>query len=212
MHPANVLHPVEVRTNSTDAEAFRQVLLDEEYAAFGDLDLRTIVDCGANVGYASAFFLSHFRNARVVAIEPFASNAEQCRRNLAPYGERASVIEGAIWNCKTRLAIEDPGGGEWAIRVRQVMNGEAGDVDGIDIPSLGLLHIDLLKIDIERSEIDLFAMNVEKWMPSVSNIAIELHGPDCALAFARALKNYDCDLSRSGELTICRNIRRGSVD
>lgn len=205
---APLRHGVVARIASTDFDVFGQVFRDGEYAVLADLDPAVIVDCGANVGYTSAYLLSIFPRARVIAIEPFAANAALCRRNLAPYGERARVIEAAIRGEPGRLAIDATDGNEWGIEVRAVRPGEPGTVDAIDIPSLGLPQIDLLKVDIEGSEVSLFGPGAAAWLPSVANIAVELHGPECERVFFAALEGYDYALARSGELTICRNLRR----
>lgn len=212
LHPANLLHPIELRINSTDADVYRQVLMDEEYAVVADRQARIIVDCGANVGYTSAYFLSRCPDAQVVAIEPFPANAELCRRNLAPYGRRAKVIEAAVWSRGGRLVLDHGGGNEWGVRVRAARAGETGAIEAIDLPSLGLSRIDLLKIDIEGSEADLFASGTDRWLPSVSNIAIELHGRECEERFHSAMADRRYTLSHSGELTICREIKPGSQD
>jgi hypothetical protein len=72
----------------------------------------------------------------------------------------------------------------------------------------GATCIDLLKIDIERSEIEVFNSGASAWLDKVRNICIELHGPDCERAFLNALADFDYDVTASGELTICRNLRR----
>lgn len=203
------------RMHSTDLDVFGQVIKDQQYSVVADLAPQVIVDCGANVGYTSAYFLNVFPEAYVIAIEPLPSNAEMCRRNLAPYGDRATVIEAGVWETCGRLAIDKPVGNEWGIRVRPVQPGEAGIVDAIDIPSLKLPKIDLLKVDIERSEISVFGPNSSAWLPTVSHIVIELHGIDCEQAFYSALSDYEYELQRSGELTVCRHLRRrphGDVD
>jgi len=66
---------------------------------------------------------------------------------------------------------------------------------------------DLLKVDIERAELEIFGETAKAWLPRVRNICIELHGADCEDAFFSALAGFDYELERSGELTICRNIR-----
>ncbi len=207
LHPANLLHPIELRIHSTDADVYRQVLMEEEYAAVADEHLGVIVDCGANVGYTSAYLLSRFPDAHVVAVEPFPANAEVCRRNLAPYGRRATVIEAAVWSHNGRLVLDHAGGNEWGVRVRTAQAGEVGGIEAIDLPSLGLDHIDLLKIDIEGSEAALFAEGTDRWLPRVSNIAIELHGIECQKRFCNAMAGYQYTLLHSGELTICRQIK-----
>ncbi len=206
--PASLAHPVDLRIASTDAEVYGQVIRNAEYEAVAVGRPLTILDCGANVGYTSAFFLSRFPQARVIAIEPFAANAAACRRNLAPYGDRATVIQAGVWSKSGRLVVEFDGGNEWGIRVRAVQAGETGDVDAIDIPSLGLDHIDILKIDIEGSEMELFSAHSEAWLPRVSSIAIELHGAACESVFRAALADYTFTELRSGELTICLDLKK----
>jgi FkbM family methyltransferase len=210
VHPPNLRHPVELRLASTDAEVYGQVLVAEEYAAIVDQSARIIVDCGANIGLTSAYLLSRLPQARVLAIEPFPANAELCRRNLAPYGDRASVIEAAVWSHCTWLVLDHVEGQDWGVQVRPARPGERGAIEAIDLPSLGLDRIDILKIDIEGSEAVLFADAADRWLPTVKNIAIELHGPECEQRFQAAMAGYRYTLSRSGELTVCRGIVRAA--
>ncbi len=208
LSPSALNYPVDLRIGSTDADVYGQVIRQAEYAAVAVGQPRTILDCGANVGYTSAFFLSRFPLAQVIAIEPFPANAELCRRNLKPYGSRARVIEAALWSSPGRLVIETGNGNEWGVRVRPARAGEPGDIDAIDIPSLGLGRIDILKIDIEGSEAELFGQGAERWLPDVSNIAIEIHGAACERSFRAAMAAYRFTESTSGELTICLDIQR----
>jgi FkbM family methyltransferase len=208
LKPAALRHPVALRLRSTDADVYGQVIRREEYRpAAGPEAPAVIVDCGANVGFTSAYLLSRFPAARVIAIEPFPTNAALCRQNLAPYGPRAQVLEAAVWSRCTTLSFEQMDGNEWGVRVSPT---GIGAVRGIDIPSLGLPRIDLLKIDIEGSEQELFSNGAERWLPSVANIAIELHGQSCSKAFFAALAGYEYALSHHGELTLCHGIRRRS--
>jgi FkbM family methyltransferase len=209
MHHKSLLHPVTLRIASTDAEVFGQVIGRAEYAGVSCDDPRVIVDCGANVGFTSAFFLSRFPRARVIAIEPFPANAALCRRNLAPYGDRAQVIEAAVWGAAGRLVVEPAEGNEWGIRVRRAEAGEAGDLDGISIASLGLDAIDILKVDIEGSEIELFSADSDlSWLDGVRNMAIELHGPECERVVRGALWGLDFRESVSGELNVFLGMHR----
>ena len=64
-----------------------------------------ILDLGANVGFASAYFLNCFPESRILAVEPDEGNVEMCRTNLEPYGERAQVLHGAVWSHNTRLSL-----------------------------------------------------------------------------------------------------------
>ena len=47
------------RAHTSDLGVFRQIFIDREYRCLDDVqEPRLIVDCGANVGYASAYFLA----------------------------------------------------------------------------------------------------------------------------------------------------------
>jgi len=224
-------HPLLIRPATSDLLVFHQIFAEREYAPLGDMKApRLIVDAGANVGYSSAYFLSRFPTAQVIALEPDPDNAEVCRRNLEPYGDRACVLMHAVWSHPTCLTILHYGalgnGGEWAV---QVMEGSldpgtlpehlhhrsdppvpSGEVDAIDMASIiemTDLAIDLLKMDIEGAERLVFDDDDPTWLRRVSNIAIELHGPQAREVFFRALDGFSYESAESGDLTICRNIR-----
>ena len=61
---------------------------------------------------------------------------------------------------------------------------------------------------LETAEAVVFSRNCVGWLNRVRNIAIELHDKECEEIFFRSLRGYRYDLSRSGELTICKNIVR----
>jgi hypothetical protein len=68
-------------------------------------------------------------------------------------------------------------------------------------------QVDVLKIDVEGAELELFASGYVPWLSRTSNLAIELHDQDCEQVFLRAMTGYHCQRRQSGETTICRNIR-----
>ena len=213
---------VYLRTGTSDYAVLCQVFFEREYAPLDNLDsVRTIIDCGANVGYSSVYFLDRYRHARVLAVEPDPENASVCRKNLARYGGRAEVIASAVWSHPARLKLIRGGyrdGGAWATQVGAVGPAEQSQDPQLlstDIPSLirscERQSVDILKIDIERSEVVVFRSGTEDWIPRVKNIAIELHDEECAQVFATAMSPYEFDLGHSGELTICRNIRTRQI-
>ncbi len=215
--PCRAKYPVVARLgDSSDMSVFNQIFNFDGYAGIRNLFCpRLILDLGANVGYASAYFLSCFPTARVVAVEPDPDSFELCCRNLVPYGDRAQVVLGAAWSKRSRLVLVRGAGDdrEWATQVRESDGGEdKATVEGWDIPSLlelsGGKEIDLLKVDIERSELEIFDARSSLWLPKVRNICIELHGTDCEEVFLHALRDFEYDVGRFGELTICWTLRR----
>ncbi len=212
----NAEYPLFMRIGSSDREVLGQIFIEKEYESIVASSPRVILDLGANVGYSSAHFLSRYPTASVVAIEPDPSNYALCCRNLEPYGSRARVVRGAAWPERSKLVLDRSNwrdGREWTTQVRLAEEEAAPSesIDGYDMPTLiglsGAAEIDLLKIDIEESELELFSRNTESWLPRIKNLCIELHGAECEAIFFRALADYTYDLSRTGELTVCSNLR-----
>jgi FkbM family methyltransferase len=108
---------------------FRQIFVELEYQPPHDVrDVRLVLDCGANVGYSSAFFLTQFPNSHVIAIEPDPDNFLLLENNLGPYQGRFLAIESAIWSKPTQLVLSEERmipGWEWARTVREAKEGEA---------------------------------------------------------------------------------------
>jgi FkbM family methyltransferase len=201
--------------SSSDFAVFTQIFLDEGYKPLRAIAKpRVIVDCGANVGYVGRYLLDAFPNSRLIAIEPDPENFKICQLNLEPFRDRSSARLAAVWTSATRLnllrgAYGD--GREDSTQVRPSGQGETADVVAVDIPTLmeqeKIDGIDILKIDIEGSELELFrSESTRDWLPKVRNIAIELHSEDCEKAFFDALAGFRYTVLRSGELHICMNI------
>lgn len=175
-----------------------------------------MLDLGANVGFSSAYFLSAFPNARIVAVEPDERNWAICKTNLLPYGDRVLLLPGAVWSRPGTLRLLQgiyADGREWATQVTESIEQEQSSmgVQAWDVGSLidmsGVSTVDLLKVDIERAEITVFGQSAGSWLHRVRNICIELHGADCEEMFFAALRDFDYEFEHSGELTICRNLR-----
>jgi FkbM family methyltransferase len=218
IRPHWLRHPVHVRMGeSSDMDLFQDIFVNgglDFWRSSIDAAPRLILDLGANVGYVSAVFLSLFPRAFVLAVEPDPANLEICKRNLAPYGDRVKVVEGAVWHSCGQLALSRGtfgDGREWASQVRHAEFGETATVTAWDIPALlGMCpqnEVDILKIDIEGSETALFSKNAEQWLPRVHNLCIETHGGECAQAVAEALAPYRYRAGKAGEYTLYLDIQ-----
>jgi FkbM family methyltransferase len=210
VHPVQLQHPIRIRMQeSSDPDVFDQLFIDDELSFIRALSgIATVVDLGANVGYASARFLSAFPSATVIAVEPDPGNAGLCRANLAPYGSRARVVEAAVWHSVGSLVLSRGtfrDGREWSTEVRPARQGEMGDVIAYDIDSLIPEPIDLLKIDIEGSEAALFSRNT-RWLTRVRNLCIEIHDNQCERTVFDALSVYQYAHERCGEYHLFLNL------
>ena len=133
-----------------------------------DFEPRIIVDAGANVGYTILRFFQQFPQAEIIAIEPDQANLEQLARNCSGY-ENLKVEAKALWSHAARLAISNPNAASNAFIV---VEDEAGAIEATSIPDIMNRHsldcIDLLKIDIEGSEKEVFEHPASQaWLPRV---------------------------------------------
>lgn len=217
-------HPLVCRKGTSDLSVFNQVFIFGEYDCIDNLsDVITVIDCGANVGYSAAYFLSRFSQCKVIAIEPDAGNYEILKQNLENYRDRAKTIKAAVWSDAVRLKLVDSsyrGGSEWALHVQEYSDSEGQEIGGIDLPGLlsayEIERVDLLKIDVEGAEVPIFASpNLDQWLNKVDLIAIELHSDsvfgDGVQSFTIAMRDKPFSICSYGEITIARRENREST-
>jgi FkbM family methyltransferase len=179
---------VYARTGTSDRASFEGVFNGEhEYAL--PTEARLILDLGANAGYAAVLYALRHPGAHVVAVEPEPSNVRLIRQNVK--GLDVDVVPAAVWPHAGEVALEDPGKGRWGFRVREEPGGRA--VPAVTVPQLleraGAAFADLVKIDIEGAELELFSEGTE-WLDRVGVVAVELHDdfrPGCRAALDGAL-------------------------
>jgi FkbM family methyltransferase len=197
-----------IRGRTTDDTVLESVLADNQYAFDVRLAPRTIIDAGANCGLATAFFQARFPDAEIVALEPEDSNFDMLVRNV---GHSATVhpLKGALWSRECCLRIVNPDATKYAFQVREIddgLDGNDGAIKGYSVPKIlamrGWNTVDLLKLDIEGSEREIFEHGCSGWLHRVSMIVIELHeayAPGAGRALFRALAPFDYRVFVSGE-------------
>lgn len=208
-------HPIEVRGGaSSDAVVLYEILVMDEYGFVGDLGSPSfIVDGGANVGIMSLYFLTRYPTARLVAVEPDPLTFQLCRKNLEPFSHRVRLVHGAVWSHDGSLSLI-PREQECSTGVRPAQSGETGDVPAFGMRSLIASadgQVDLLKLDIEGSEREVFATGAEEWLPEVRNLVVEVHahlyGKECEDSLFAALRGYEYEMRKADYLICCRNLR-----
>jgi len=205
---------LQCRPATSDIDAFTQIFISREFRCLDDVqEPSLIIDCGANVGYSSAYFLSKFPKACLIAIEPDQSNFAMLLKNIQQFGPRATAFCSGVWSREVGLVFsEEPfgDGREWARTVRAARDGETPDMMAKNIGTLlkesGFERVSILKIDIEGSEAEVFASNYEAWIGKVDNIVIELHGGKCAEIFGNAIAKEGFRVERCDELVVCKRI------
>jgi len=193
-----VAKPVFSRKNTTDFETLKYIFYDKEFR-LNELTIspKWIIDGGANVGYTSVYFANAYPEARIIAVEPDESNCKVLKENVAPY-KQVEMLHSGIWNKDTYLKVKDVGLGEWGMMVEESMRSDPGSFKAVTITSLmktyNINEIDILKLNIEGAEKELFSDGYEEWLNKVKIIIIELHDtmkPGCSETFFKAVTPYN---------------------
>jgi len=190
---------------------FEQIFVEREYRCLDRISApKLVLDCGANAGYSSTYFLSNFPTAYVVAVEPDPDNFRVLEKNLLPYTGRYQVVQAAVWPHKEKLQFQRSSTGlgkEWGRSVERASSSSSDLIETVDIPRLIQLscfeRVSILKVDIEGAERELFSLDSNAWLDRVDNIVIELHNERCREAFFKVIDPERFDKSSCGELTVC---------
>lgn len=182
-----------LRPGTSDLDVFKEVFGEREYeVACWDIEPKLIIDAGANIGLTSLYFAARCAKARIIALEPEASNVDLLRRNTEGVNN-ITVKAGALWPRKASLSLVDDTAAKWAFSVTE-SSASVSTVSAFTVPDIlaevGADCVDLLKLDIEGAEKDLFTYGWQDWLPKVKRIVVELHDrlvPGCSKAFYSAI-------------------------
>lgn len=193
-----------IRKNTSDSSVFKDVFVKKDLKLPIKINPKFIIDAGAYTGYSSLYFALKYPNAEIVSIEPEKSNFEILKKNTQNT-KKISLINAGLWNKNTFLKILNRSTGKWGFRTKEVKK-ENSDIKAITIDKILLnsdySKIDLLKIDIEGSEKELFSKNYEKWINKVNIIIIEFHdriNKDCTKTFYSAIDSNKWKIYQKGE-------------
>jgi FkbM family methyltransferase len=202
-------HPVYFRKLESDAKMFEQIFANKEYDVAIPIDPEIILDLGANVGYASVFFANRFPTAKIFAVEPDESNFTTAQKNLAPY-KNVQLVKGAVWHKSQTINLVDKGYGEAAYMVEEGVG--AHEIKAYTIKEImeimGVGFIDILKMDVEGTEKELFEVGYDDWLPHTKVLLCETHDRykmGTSHAVFNAVGKYDFSLELSGENLILYN-------
>lgn len=215
VHDRNCKHPLRLRILSSDVQVYRQVFVDKEYEFLAPTPPQVIIDAGANIGLASVYFASRYPDARIIAIEPERSNFELLKANTAAY-PGVVPVQAALWNKNEELDLIDPGLGKWGFMTDRRDHAEhlpgtarhavaAMTVDKL-MADFGLRKIDILKIDIEGAEREVFS-DTSAWIDRVDAIIVELHErmkPGCNRSFYRGSADFDREWQQGENIYLSR--------
>ncbi|MDD4427519.1 MAG: FkbM family methyltransferase [Paludibacter sp.] len=214
-----------IRLLTSDISVLKQVIIEKEYMPIVELVekkyqkdyIKLIVDAGSNIGLATIFLNSYFPNTKIVAIEPEQSNFIQLKKNIEINCLNNNVVglDKALWVNNTdylNIGSEFRDGENWAkiVKLTDIMNESVNPItlkEIIDNYGKGQI-IDILKMDIEGAEANLFKSSefLETLAKYVRFFCFEIHEEFMSReSFHRILSDINFELSEVGETTFCFN-------
>ena len=203
-------HPIYYRPQTVDKDIVKVIFEGGCYIlsrgtmsppCIENFEPKFIIDGGANIGGASVFFANRYPTAEIVAIEPEEENFKLLKYNAEAY-PKVKPIHAALWHRDKKLAV---GFGDLHCGPSGYMTSEGNDVShlettrGITIEKIfresGFDYIDILKLDIEGAEKEIFSEdgNYQSWLPYVKVLIVELHDRmkrGCSRNLFRAMSWY----------------------
>lgn len=212
-------YQVELRTGTSDVPVFSQIFTRKEYdSPYLPDRADNIVDLGANIGLGAVYFGLKYPNAMILCVEPESSNFDMLCVNTAALGERVKRSLAAVWTHDgvINLHMETNDGrnlGQWGVQVSDQITPEAKSTQCFRLVTLmknvAFDSVDILKVDIEGSELELFSCGQNEWLDRVKFVIVETHdrfkeGTEAAVRLA--LSTHFRELPRNGEnLFFARN-------
>lgn len=193
--------PFYLRRYSSDLSVFETVFMDREFEWYIPKEPRLIIDGGANIGLSTAFFANRFPDAKVVAVEPSNENVSLIRKNCRSM-DNISVVEGGLWPVSGFLRIANPDEPAWSFRCEVAPENAKDAFPAYSVGNLidqaGFQRCDLLKLDIEGAEEQLFSESCE-WLKRVDAILVEVHGAKALAAVKDACPESRWKYQECGE-------------
>ncbi len=189
-----------LRHKTSDIAIFKQVFLEQQYRLFQFplKDAHKIIDAGANVGLAAVYFTHTFPEATIISIEPEMNNYRQLEKNTAPY-KNIYCEHAAIWGEAASVVINNPE----SLSAGFMVSANTVSINGNAIPAVTIdalmnkyhwQEIDIVKMDIEGAEKEVFAGNhAFEWLSKTKLLIIELHDhyiPGCSKTLFKALEPF----------------------
>ncbi|MCF6289559.1 MAG: FkbM family methyltransferase [Desulfobacterales bacterium] len=216
--------PFYIRMLASDVSVYDQIFILREYDFETRKEPAVIIDAGANSGLTSIWFANRFPDSRIIAIEPEKNNFAILKKNIAPYNN-ITPVHGALWDENKEITLVDPGLGTMGYMTRnnaataeKIPGKSLYRVKGMTIDRImaeqGIEFIDILKIDIEGAEKEVF-QDPAPWIDKVGALIIETHErmkPGCNHNVLNATKDFNDKWSQGNSVYLSRTngcLKRG---
>lgn len=158
---------------------------EDFYVQPNGFEVRTVLDLGANIGIETLRFARFYPNAKIIAVEADKEHHRVLQENTTAFA-RVTALHAAAWGSKSSFQIQRVPTSFMSSSVSETAN---GDIRGVTIAELidqlGVMELDILKIDVEGAEDSLFGPSMAEWIKRVRIIVWELNDHEVPRALTR---------------------------
>jgi FkbM family methyltransferase len=196
------------RPGTTDPLVIQQVLLKTgrkaEYYLPPRLKPDVILDIGSNIGASILYFQQQFPEAKIVGFEPHPETFKILERNVANL-TLISVYNYGLGAENSRVTIETESVNFGAFSTKGRARGQGVTRGSVEceirraddvLREIGIEKIDLIKIDCEGAEADVFKALPGKILGQCQWIVGELHDASAFGLLARLAPQFQLDLKK----------------
>lgn len=186
-----------LRPQTTDYDTYEHVFVLKEYEFSIPFEPRLIVDGGANIGMSAIYFARRFPQATIVAVEPDADNYALLKHNTRNF-PNVDCQQAGLWSAPGHLRIKNRSAEANSFQVERIDHAATDTLEALSIGEIlkkwGATTLDIVKLDIEGAEKEIFQSGYESWLPHTRLLIVELHDrmvPGCSKSLFEAISKYD---------------------
>lgn len=163
----------------SDIDIVWEIFIDRDYdlAPLSHVENPVVVDIGAQIGLFSVFAATELRNPNIYSYEPFPESYDLLSKNAkwSPIRHFPRAVSGKTWTSNLFVSRDNVGG-------HTIVDGKTENTIAVETLSLSDLmqenqieKIDLLKMDCEWSEYEIFFSLEWEILSRIANIYMEVH-------------------------------------
>lgn len=156
--------------------ALKEIYIDECYQISEKLQIDSILDVGANLGFSIAYFKKQFPDCRITAIEADPKIFNFLERNIKNNNfNRVTLLNGAAWTQDGEMDFFQDHSQGGSLHKSNI-HVEATKIKTYDLKKIidSSSNWDLLKIDVEGAEVELLT-HIQNELKIFKAVFIEYH-------------------------------------
>jgi FkbM family methyltransferase len=177
---------ITIRQNIWDARIIKEIFIEKPYTRSFELPPNpVIVDIGGYIGDFSLYAVKYLNAACVVVYEPTPENFAILKQNIDnnAFGDRIVAVNKAVSNStEVILNVEIQESDEVHVSAYFYPDAERRIIPSVTLPDILKEHhldtVDLLKVDCEGGEYEIFSTVADEIFDRIQNIVFEYHRVD----------------------------------